>query len=129
MAVAYMPLFWLVGSHPVQQWDEARTGLNGLNILRNHEWLVMRDGLQLPDLWNCKPPLWPWLLAISFKLLGPTELGLRLPAALAALATTLVVYRAGCRWLGSWEGGLLAAADSAYLCRLRAGARHPHRRL
>ncbi|OGX81747.1 hypothetical protein BEN48_05820 [Hymenobacter glacialis] len=109
MAVAYMPLFWLLGSHPVQQWDEARTGLNGLNILRNHEWLVMRDGLQLPDLWNCKPPLWPWLLAVSFKLLGPTELGLRLPAALAALATALVVYQAGRRWLGSWEGGLLAA--------------------
>ena len=109
VALAYLPLFWLLTSHPVQQWDEARTGLNGLNILRNHEWLVLRDGEQLPDLWNCKPPLWPWLLALSFKLLGPTELGLRLPAALAALATTLVVYRAGRRWLGSWEGGLLAA--------------------
>ena len=109
IALAYLPLFWLLTGHPVQQWDEARTGLNGLNILRNHEWLVMRDGLQLPDLWNCKPPLWPWLLAVSFKLLGPTELGLRLPAALAALATALVVYQAGRRWLGSWEGGLLAA--------------------
>ena len=104
-----MPLFWLLTSHPVQIWDEARTGINGLNILRNHEWLVMRDAAQQPDLWNCKPPLWPWLLALSFKLVGPTELGLRLPAALAGLATALVVYRAGRRWLGSWEGGLLAA--------------------
>lgn len=107
--LAYMPLFWLLTSHPVQQWDEARTGLNGLNILRNHEWLVLRDADQLPDLWNCKPPLWPWLLALSFKLVGPTELGLRLPAALAALATVLVVYSTGRRWLGGWEGGLLAA--------------------
>lgn len=106
--LAYMPLFWLLGSHPVQQWDEARTGLNGLNILRNQEWLVMRDGEHLPDLWNCKPPLWPWLLALSFKLLGPNELGLRIPAALAALATTVVVFQAGRRWIGSWEGGLLA---------------------
>ncbi|MBO2010454.1 ArnT family glycosyltransferase [Hymenobacter negativus] len=109
LALAYMPLFWLLTSHPVQVWDEARTGLNGLNILRNNEWLVMRDAAQQPDLWNCKPPLWPWLLALSFKLLGPTELGLRLPSALAGLATALVVYRAGRRWLGSWEGGLLAA--------------------
>jgi 4-amino-4-deoxy-L-arabinose transferase-like glycosyltransferase len=109
LVLAYMPLFWLLDSHPVQIWDEARTGLNGLNILRNHEWLVMRDAAQHPDLWNCKPPLWPWLLALSFKLVGPTELGLRLPAALAGLATTVVVYRAGRRWLGSWEGGLLAA--------------------
>ncbi|MDO7845395.1 glycosyltransferase family 39 protein [Hymenobacter sp. M29] len=108
-ALAYLPLFWLLGSHPVQSWDEASTGINALNILRNHEWLVLRDALQQPDLWNCKPPLWPWILAISFKLLGPTELGLRLPAALAGLATVLVVYRAGWRWLGGWEGGLLAA--------------------
>ncbi|GAA3981324.1 ArnT family glycosyltransferase [Hymenobacter antarcticus] len=109
VALAYLPLFWLLTSHPVQQWDEARTGLNGLNIVRNHEWLIMRDGDQLPDLWNCKPPLWPWLLSLSFRLLGPGELGLRLPAALAALATVLAVFQAGRRWLGGWEGGLLAA--------------------
>ncbi|MDO7850086.1 ArnT family glycosyltransferase [Hymenobacter convexus] len=107
--LAYLPLFWLLASHPVQPWDEARTGINAINILRNHDWLVLRDAFQQPDLWNCKPPLWPWLLALSFKLLGPTELGLRLPAALAGLATALVVYRAGRRWLGGWEGGVLAA--------------------
>lgn len=108
-ALAFLPLFWLLASHPVQPWDEARTGINAINILRNHEWLVLRDFDQKPDLWNCKPPLWPWLLALSFKLMGPTELGLRLPAALAGMATVLVLYRAGRRWLGGWEGGLLAA--------------------
>jgi 4-amino-4-deoxy-L-arabinose transferase-like glycosyltransferase len=102
-------LFWLLTSHPIQQWDEARTGLNGLNILRNHEWIIMREGGQQPDLWNCKPPLWPWLLSLSFRWVGFNELGLRLPSALAALATTVVIYQAGRRWLGSWEGGLLAA--------------------
>lgn len=106
--LAYLPLFWLLGSHPVQRWDEARTGLNGLNILRTHDWLVLRDADLQPDLWNCKPPLWPWLLALSFKILGYNELALRVPAALAALATTLVVFGAGRRWLGSWEAGLLA---------------------
>ncbi|MBD2714092.1 glycosyltransferase family 39 protein [Microvirga sp. STR05] len=109
VALSFLPLFWLLDSHPIQQYDEARTGINGLNILRNHEWLVLRDGSMKPDLWNCKPPLWPWLLALSFKLVGYSELGLRLPSALAALATVLVVYYAGLRWLGGWEGGLLAA--------------------
>lgn len=109
IALAYLPLFWLLTSTPIQQWDEARTGLNGLNVLRNHEFLVLRDADLKPDLWNCKPPLWPWVLALSFKLVGANELGLRLPVALAALATTLVVYQAGRRWLGGWEGGLLAA--------------------
>ncbi|QNH62583.1 ArnT family glycosyltransferase [Hymenobacter sediminicola] len=109
IALSFLPLFWLLDSHPVQQFDEARTGINGLNILRNNEWLVLRDADMRPDLWNCKPPLWPWVLALSFKLVGLSELGLRLPVALAALATTLVVYQAGRRWLGTKEGGLLAA--------------------
>ncbi|GGF04538.1 hypothetical protein GCM10011383_14560 [Hymenobacter cavernae] len=91
----------------MQAWDEARTGLNGLEIWRYHDWLVLRHNGQ-PDLWNSKPPLWPWILAVSFRLLGATELGLRLPSALAALATMWLLYRAGQRWLGSSLAGLLA---------------------
>ncbi|WP_190242768.1 ArnT family glycosyltransferase [Hymenobacter lapidiphilus] len=60
------------------------------------------------DLWNSKPPLWTWLLAGSIRLLGPTELGLRLPAALAALATVGVVYATATHWLRSRLAGLLA---------------------
>ena len=47
---------------------------------------------------------------------------MRLPAALAGLATAVVVYRAGCRWLGGWEGGLLAAL----VLLTSAGFVHPH---
>ncbi|MBC6606034.1 glycosyltransferase family 39 protein [Hymenobacter sp. BT188] len=108
LAASALPLFWLLGSLPAQQWDEARTGLNALEILRSNNWLVLTHRGE-PDLWNGKPPLAPWLMALSFKLLGPTEVALRLPSALAALATVLVVYFAGSRWLGSWRAGLLAA--------------------
>jgi 4-amino-4-deoxy-L-arabinose transferase-like glycosyltransferase len=101
-------LFWKLGGLPVQQWDECRTGLNALEMLRGHGWLVPHYQGQ-PDLWNAKPPLHLWLLTLSFFALGPTELALRLPAALAALATTLLVYTAGRRGLGSAAAGLLAA--------------------
>ena len=107
LALAYFPLFWQLTSFPVQQWDESRTALDGLGILVHHDWLVVRY-LGEPDLWNSKPPLWTWLLAGSIRLLGPTELGLRLPAALAALATVLVVYATATRWLRSRLAGLLA---------------------
>ncbi|SMB80578.1 glycosyl transferase family 39 [Hymenobacter roseosalivarius DSM 11622] len=107
LAVAALPLFWLLAVLPAQQWDEARTGLNALEILRSNNWLVLTHEGE-PDLWNSKLPLAPWLMALSFRLLGPTELALRLPSALAALATVLVVYFAGSRWLGSWRAGLLA---------------------
>lgn len=101
-------LFWKLGGLPVQQWDECRTGLNALEMLRRGEYLVPHYQGQ-PDAWNSKPPLHLWLLMLSFLALGPTELALRLPAALAALATTGLVYAAGSRWLGSPAAGLLAA--------------------
>ncbi|MCC2545873.1 glycosyltransferase family 39 protein [Hymenobacter sp. BT175] len=115
---SYLPLFWLLGGLPVQQWDEARTGLNGLNIWTYNDWIVLRH-IEKPDLWNSKPPLWPWLLAFSFKALGATELGLRLPAAVAGLATVLLVYRAGSRWLGGpWAGfvaGMVLLTSQGYV--------------
>ncbi len=107
LALAYFPLFWQLTSFPVQQWDESRTALDALGILVHHDWLVIRY-LNEPDLWNSKPPLWTWLLAGSIRLFGPTELGLRLPAALAALATVLLTYAAATRWLRSPLAGLLA---------------------
>ncbi|KAA9333216.1 phospholipid carrier-dependent glycosyltransferase [Hymenobacter busanensis] len=108
LALSYLPLFWLLGHMPVQSWDEARTGVNGLGILQHQDWVVMRH-VKEPDLWNCKPPLHAWTLAASFYLLGANEWALRLPSALAALATVLLVFRAAWWWLGSWRGGLLAA--------------------
>ncbi|WP_426489952.1 ArnT family glycosyltransferase [Hymenobacter sp. 102] len=107
LALAYFPLFWQLGSFPVQQWDESRTALDALGMLVHHDWLVARYEGQ-PDLWNCKPPLWLWTLASSIRLLGPSEVGLRLPAALSALATVGLVYVAAARWLQSRLAGLLA---------------------
>ncbi|RTQ45826.1 phospholipid carrier-dependent glycosyltransferase [Hymenobacter gummosus] len=101
-------LFWKLGGLPVQQWDECRTGLNALEMLARGEYLVPYYRGQ-PDLWNAKPPLHVWLLMLSFASLGPSELALRLPAALAALATVGLVYAAGRRWLGHAAAGLLAA--------------------
>lgn len=101
-------LFWKLGGLPAQQWDECRTGLNALEMLRRHDYLVPHYQGQ-PDAWNAKPPLHLWLLMLSFSALGPTELALRLPAALAALVTVGLVYAAGRRWLGSPAAGLLAA--------------------
>ncbi|WP_081768219.1 ArnT family glycosyltransferase [Hymenobacter swuensis] len=119
LVLAYFPLFWQLSSFPVQQWDESRTALDALGMLVHHDWLVARY-LGEPDLWNCKPPLWLWTLAGSIHLFGPTELGLRLPAALAALATVGLTYYAAARWLRSPVAGLLAGlvllTSPGYVC-------------
>jgi 4-amino-4-deoxy-L-arabinose transferase-like glycosyltransferase len=58
-----------------------------------------------------KPPLLYWLQAPFVAVLGPTEAAFRLPSALAALLTFVVVYRIG--RLASPRAGLIAALSLA----------------
>lgn len=109
LATGSFLLFWKLGSMPAQQWDEARAGIHALEALAHPgEWLVSYYQGR-PDLWVVKPPLLRWLQSLSFAALGPTDLALRLPSALAGLATLALVWAAGRRWLGHPAAGLLAA--------------------
>src|SRR5262249_10007286 len=53
-----------------------------------------------------KPPLLYWLTALSMRVFGETAFGARLPSALAAIATVLVVCAAGRRLFGPLAGML-----------------------
>ncbi|NVO32232.1 ArnT family glycosyltransferase [Hymenobacter lapidiphilus] len=108
LVLVFFSLFFRLGSAPMQRWDESRLALNAAGILEQREWLVMFYGGQ-PDLWNTKPPLMIWLQALSIKALGYTDLAVRLPAALAALATTLGLFWYGHRYLRGPLMGWLAA--------------------
>lgn len=88
--VAYFSLFYRLSSHPVVMWDESRLACNAAEMLRNGNWLVTHFA-DRPDLWNTKPPLLVWLQAVLFLLMGPTELALRLPSALAAVGTVALL--------------------------------------
>ncbi|MCA9668857.1 MAG: glycosyltransferase family 39 protein [Myxococcales bacterium] len=55
-----------------------------------------------------RPPLYVWLVATGFKLLGVNELAGRLPLALCALLALLLAFRVGERLLDE-KGGLTAA--------------------
>lgn len=101
-------LFFRLGSAPIQLWDESRQAVNAAEMLANHRWLVTYFDGQ-PDLWNTKPPLLIWLQAGSIRLLGYSPLAVRLPSALAALGTVLLVAWFGWRQLGQWLTGWLAA--------------------
>ncbi|MEQ9232885.1 MAG: glycosyltransferase family 39 protein [Coleofasciculus sp. E2-BRE-01] len=71
-------------------WDESRLAVNALEMTLNGNWIVTYFDGQ-PDLWNTKPPLLIWLIALCMKLFGYNEFSLRLPSALAAISTTLIV--------------------------------------
>ncbi len=59
-----------------------------------------------------KPPLGYWVVALSYRLFGIGEFAVRLPAALAAAATVLLVWRIARLFFSPWAA-LAAAAMAA----------------
>jgi len=102
-----LPLFGHLDELPIQVWDEMRNAENALEMNRTGR-VIITTYDYLPEAWNTKPPLFIWILAISFRLLGNTELALRLPSAIAAMFTCLLLLRFAKRHTGSWMPGILA---------------------
>lgn len=93
---------------PVILWDESRNVVNALEMRRSGLGLVTTYGFA-PDLWNTKPPLLIWLMTASMALFGPSEWAMRLPSALAALGTLLILILFVRRITGSIATALIAA--------------------
>jgi len=78
--------------------DESRYALVGWNMLRTGDWLT-------PQLYHepyfDKPPLYFWLTALSFKLLGTTEFAARLVPAVGAMLVVVACYLLALELYGS----------------------------
>lgn len=108
VVLAYFPLFQFLGSLPYRLWDESRQAYNAFEMYSKERYLVPHfEGM--PDMWNTKPPLLIWLQVIFFNLFGISETSLRLPSALAGLATCLLVFFFFARYLKKPLIGFLAA--------------------
>ncbi len=103
----YFPLFYRLDALPLQQWDEARRAVNAAEMLERGSWLVPWYG-NAPEMWGTKPPLLLWLQALGLKLLGYGELAIRLPSALAGLATIALLVWFAERQLKKPLAGYLA---------------------
>lgn len=103
-----IPIFVHLDVPVIRLWDESRRAVNAYEMLHNHQWLVTHfDGE--PEMWGTKPPLLIWLQVMFMKILGPGELAVRLPSALAALVTCLSVFFFSARYLGNMLFGFLWA--------------------
>jgi len=130
--------FLCLGQHPVSPWDEARTGVNAIEMLKNGDWANLHYAGQ-PDTWRAKPPFVVWLVAVSFKIFGFNELALRLPAALAIVLAFFFIFKiitlyrseffAACTMLMlasvngliGWHVGRTGDFDAMLVCFLVAG--------
>lgn len=86
----YFSLFGFLDTLPLRTWDESRLAINAQEMLKNNNFIVTHfEGI--PDLWNTKPPLLIWLQVFFMKIIGVSELSVRLPSAFAALFTVLLL--------------------------------------
>jgi len=103
----YFPLFLHLDQLSLRLWDESRRAVNAFEMVQNGNWLVTHyEGR--PDMWGTKPPLLIWCQAIAMKLLGFNELAVRLPSALAALATVFLLVLFSSKVLKKPSIGFLA---------------------
>jgi 4-amino-4-deoxy-L-arabinose transferase-like glycosyltransferase len=103
-----------LGAPTVQEWDEARHAQNALEILSGGDWIVLRHRGE-PDLWNLRPPLWAWVIAVSFALFGASELALRVGSALAGAGTAVLL----CAWGAKRWGPAVGLAAAALLLSMK----------
>jgi 4-amino-4-deoxy-L-arabinose transferase-like glycosyltransferase len=88
--------------------DEPRFAVLARDMALSHEWLFPRVG---GDLYQDKPPLYFWLLAICYTLFGSVKVSFLIPSFLAAGGTLFLLYDFGRRTV-SREAGLAAALIS-----------------
>ncbi len=91
-ALLLLFVFVKLGQHPVSPWDEARTGVNAMEMLINHDWVNLHYAGK-PDNWRAKPPLVEWCVAASFSVFGFNELSLRLPSAISIILAFFFIYK------------------------------------
>lgn len=74
--------FWKLGQGDVEDWDEARRGMNALGMIEmNDSWRLHYAGE--PDNWSAKPPLSIWAIVASYKIFGFNAFALRFHSALS----------------------------------------------
>lgn len=84
--------FAKLNDQPIHQWDEARTGINAIEMLQNGDWINLHFADQ-PDKIRAKPPLVVWMVATNFQLFGWNTFSLRLHSAIATILIFLFLFR------------------------------------
>jgi 4-amino-4-deoxy-L-arabinose transferase-like glycosyltransferase len=106
--VCAVPLFWQLDALALRLWDEARRGVNALEMASDGNWLVPHF-MGAPDNWGTKPPLLIWCQVFFLQFIDSPELAIRLPSALAGLFTALLLAWAGKYLLNRPLAGCFAA--------------------
>ncbi len=93
-ALATLVLFAGIGLRSPWPADEPRFAQIAREMVESGQWMFpTRGGEFYPD----KPPVFMWLVAVFYQLLGSLKLAFMLPSALAGLGTAILVFDLGRR--------------------------------
>ncbi len=101
------PLFHNLGQDSIRLWDESRLANASYEMLKNKHYII-RFFNGRPDFISTKPPMVVWMQVLSMKILGPNELAIRLPSALAAFLLCIAIFIFSIKVLRSPIVGFLA---------------------
>jgi 4-amino-4-deoxy-L-arabinose transferase-like glycosyltransferase len=123
LALALCIFGWKVQSLPLTNWDEGIYANVNLELFHSHDWTKLtyfgKDFLE-------KPPLQFWLTYLSFGILGPTEVAVRLWSVLAGMGTAVLLavwawQARSRRWVALLAGGMLILGRFALIHVFRTG--------
>jgi 4-amino-4-deoxy-L-arabinose transferase-like glycosyltransferase len=97
LASTYVFFFLNLGSYSLKEPDEGRYAEIPREMVEQGNYIVPH--LNYVRYFE-KPPLFYWMTAASYRLLGVNEWSARLPNALMALCCVLMMYAFGSRWFG-----------------------------
>lgn len=104
--------FWRLGATPLNETDEGFTANRAASLIRHHAFLVTYDDLTSDEPQFHKPPLWYWIVAACYRVLGVNEWAFRLPTAAASFLLCALLYRIYRRFFDE----PVALAGAALLC-------------
>ncbi len=99
-------IFWNLGGTSLMHWDEGRTAERAREILVFNDWLTIHLNYQ-PDF--AKPPLYYWLTALLYQIIGVNEFAARFWSALFGVLGLYAVYRLGALLFSATVGTVAAA--------------------
>lgn len=91
LVLSYLVLFLKIDSFHIRWWDESMFAVNTYEMIHNGKFFSLYFD-NAPDLFNTKPPVTSWLQLVFVKLFGYNEMSIRLPSALAALFTVIMLF-------------------------------------
>lgn len=94
IVISLFVAFFQLGYVPLIDPDEPVYAETPLEMLQTHDWISPRI---YGEFWYDKPPLYYWFVATSFSIFGRSDFAARLPSALMATFTAILVYQAGAR--------------------------------